>query len=472
MSTFDWFIDRNNLPKALSKKDIYELLDKINQGDDSARKTLIEHNIRLVLYEVKNKFNSVEYDKRDLVSIGTIGLLKAIKSFDTEKNVEFATYATRCIDNEILMFLRKIKKDQNIDSLNRIISNDKDGSELKIEDIISDDTDIIEEYNDKETYQIIRQIVKELPDRDREIIMLYFGFYNDKTYTQREISDKLSISQSYVCRLIDKIVKKIGFKLEQAEGINKKASIKNKEKLPNSKMEVKDKMPKKLQTIYEYFNKYTREQVDEMLSKLDNDDKELVTLRYGEDLDNPTISKLWDKEKTSQYYGSLIPKMKKLLENPNYKFRSKKARVPKSDINSKEQVLESKDDSKLDNKNSNQKHNITEQISKDTKEIEPIIKDDYIRVLELLKTQNFSQMLNVLTPKEAIIICLKLGYVDGKYFNTESISEFLGIEPDEVRESTKKVLLLYRESINDFIDKAVEYALDNQNPNSFIRRKK
>ena len=215
MNTDELFIDGYKLPKSLSKQEVYELLKKIKQGDELAREKFVEHNIRLVLYEVTGRFKSVEYDKKDLVSIGNVGLMKAITTFDTSKKVEFATYATRCIDNKILMFLRKLKKDQNVDSLDRTINHDKDGNELKIEDIIIDETDIVEEYTDNETHQIIRQIVKDLPDRDREIIMLHFGFYNDKTHTQKEIADMMSISRSYVSRLITKIVKKLGQQLQQ-----------------------------------------------------------------------------------------------------------------------------------------------------------------------------------------------------------------------------------------------------------------
>ena len=215
MNTDELFIDGHKLPKPLSKQEVYELLEKIKQGDELAREKLVEHNIRLVLYEVTGRFKSVEYDKKDLVSIGNVGLMKAITTFDKSKKVEFATYATRCIDNEILMFLRKLKKAQNVDSLDRTIIHDKDGNELKIEYTIIDETDIVEEYTDNETHQIIRQIVKDLPDRDREIIMLHFGFYNDKTHTQKEIADMMSISRSYVSRLITKIVKKLGQQLQQ-----------------------------------------------------------------------------------------------------------------------------------------------------------------------------------------------------------------------------------------------------------------
>ena len=215
MNTDELFIDANQLPKPLSKSQTYELLDKVEQGDEEAKKIIAEHNIRLVLYEVTTRFKYVEYDKKDLVSIGNIGLIKAITTFDKSRKVEFSAYTARCIDNEILMFLRKIKKDQNVDSLNKQIKHDKEGRELKIEDIISDTSNIIEDYEKNITYKSIQEIIKKLPNRDKEIIILRFGFYNNEVHTQEEIANMMSISRSYVARLIAKIVKRIGQELKK-----------------------------------------------------------------------------------------------------------------------------------------------------------------------------------------------------------------------------------------------------------------
>ena len=122
MNTEELFLDANDLPKPLSKDELSELFDKIKLGDEEAKNKVIEHNIRLVLYEVTKKFRTVNYDKKDLISIGNVGLIKAVLTFDKSRNMEFATYAVKCIDNEILQFLRKLKKLQNIDSLDRTIS--------------------------------------------------------------------------------------------------------------------------------------------------------------------------------------------------------------------------------------------------------------------------------------------------------------------------------------------------------------
>ena len=481
MNTNELFIDANKLPQPLPKSQVNELLDKVKHGDEDAIKMIIEHNIRLVLYQVNNKFKSVEYDKKDLVSIGNIGLIKAVTTFDKSKNVEFATYATRCIDNEILMFLRKLKKDQKVDSLDKTITHDKEGKELKIEDTISDENDIVEDYEKNITYKIIREIVKELPSRDREIIMLHFGFYNNKIHTQKEIADMMSISQSYVSRLITKIVKKLGIQLKKCGVIettgntNKKTvkidkstlqlsttpimdiqtqkNIESKEiAMEKSIIDVEERSfgkmrGKKLQTIYKYLNEYTREKIDAMLNKLTEEEISLVKLRYGNDLDNPVVSSTWGKEETTKFYGSLIPKMKRLLSNPDGK---RKRNVKKTQNISNENTqasIFSKEQQKVEDSKPN--------LSQTTSEIE---KDDCLKILELMRTPSFGEMLKSLTPKEAVIICLKLGYVDEKYFTTESIAGFLGIETSEVIETIKKVLLVYKENINQFIDKTVDIA--------------
>ena len=278
-----------------------ELLEKAKANDKTAIKTIVEHNIRLVLYEVTNRFKSVEYDRKDLVSVGNVGLMKAILTFDRSRNVEFATYAIRCIDNEILIFLRDVAKNQNVDSLERAIKQDKEGNELKIEDTISDETDIVDEYEKDITCKIIREIIKELPDRDRKIIMLYFGFYN-KNYTQKEIAHIMLISQEYVSKLIRKNLKKI------EEQLVKKDII-----VINSMGESRKKnTSRKVKSIYTIFNNYTKKQVNLVLESLTEEEKLLVKLRYGKDLDNPVSVKL-SMEQLYTFYNSLIPKMRRLL---------------------------------------------------------------------------------------------------------------------------------------------------------------
>ena len=444
----------------------------MKNGDMVARDKIINHNIRLVINEVIKKFPNSPYDVKELVSIGLIGLIKSVDTFDITKGLQFATYSTRCINNEILMFMRKGKKYINDTSLEQPLGTDKEEKELKVEDTLSaSDSDFVLEYENNESYKVIRNVVNSLPERDKNVIIKHFGFKNNNPMTQREIADELGLSQSYVSRIIKKVLKDISMQLKVLGIIEVSFNPKNKNK--EKSVKGAKKMAKKLQTIYEYFNKYSREQIDEMLTKLTEEEKELISLRYGSDLDNPITSEKWDKEKTDQYYGSLLPKMKKLLANPDYVFRNKKS---KAKVNSSQKLSPIKDKQAkiISQYQSGQNNNIkysSKSTTQENNEKSTLVKEDYIRIMELLKTSNFGKMLNILTPKEAIIVCLRLGYVDDKYFSSNSIAEFLGIESSEVIETTKKVLLLYKDSINEFIDKAVDYTSDNQNSNNLIRKK-
>lgn len=196
----------NSFPKPLSAKRERELLVKMKQGDNASRSTLIEHNLRLVSHIVKKYYS--EYDEQeDLISIGTIGLIKGIDSFDAEKGARLVTYAARCIENEILMYFRAKKKDSNTVSVNEPIDSDSEGNALTLidviytEDTISDDIDL--KNKTKRLYELIDAIEDE---REKEIIVMRYGMYNTKAYTQREIAQKLKISRSYVSRIEKKVI--------------------------------------------------------------------------------------------------------------------------------------------------------------------------------------------------------------------------------------------------------------------------
>lgn len=212
------FIDINKLPEPLSKKEVYELLFKIAEGDRLSIEKLAEHNIKLVISRVTGRFRTVKCDKKELVSIGNIGLMKAIITFDVSKNVEFSSYAARCIDNEILRFLRSLKHSIKFDSLDRPINIDKDGKELMLMDMLCDDNDMVEEYIDDELHLNVRQIVNNLPDREREITKLYFGFYDNKTYTLQEIANIFKISRTSITKLLISVIKQVSNQLKK-EGL-------------------------------------------------------------------------------------------------------------------------------------------------------------------------------------------------------------------------------------------------------------
>ena len=197
------------LPPPLRKDVEEDLVRRSNTGDIEARNKLIEHNLRLVVFLAK-KYDNTMYDLEDLVSIGTIGLIKGIKTYKLDKNIKLATYASRCIDNEILMFLRKNKRRTKEVSFEDSINFDSEGNELKIEDVFGTEEDIvhksIECQEDKTT---LEEEIKNLDDRDREIIEFRYGLGGHKELTQKELADKLSISQSYISRIEKKVIKKL-----------------------------------------------------------------------------------------------------------------------------------------------------------------------------------------------------------------------------------------------------------------------
>jgi RNA polymerase sporulation-specific sigma factor len=199
-----------SFPKPLSTKEESDYLQRCKEGDKQARDKLIEHNLRLVAHIVK-KYNMTDKETDDLISIGTIGLIKAIDTFDGEKGIRLATYASRCIDNELLMMLRSGKRLAKEIYLYDPIGSDREGNEINLLDIIEEaDIDIIEnivlEDDIKKLYKLIGKV---LTDREREIICLRYGLSNRKEVTQREIASKLGISRSYVSRIEKKALKKL-----------------------------------------------------------------------------------------------------------------------------------------------------------------------------------------------------------------------------------------------------------------------
>lgn len=199
----------SGFPKPLSSKEEQHQLELMAQGDKNARAVLIERNLRLVSHIVK-KYYSKTNDTDDLISIGTIGLIKAIDSFNYEKGTRLATYAARCIENELLMHFRGLKKQENDVFLGDTIDTDKDGNPLTIEDIVSDDMDLAENLETKTRWEQVKCIIDNMQDeREREIIILRYGLNNKKPLTQREVAQRLNISRSYVSRIEKKIISDI-----------------------------------------------------------------------------------------------------------------------------------------------------------------------------------------------------------------------------------------------------------------------
>ena len=185
------------------------MLEALEEGDEKAKQKLIEHNLRLVVY-IARRFENTGVNLEDLISIGTIGLIKAIGTYRRDKNIKLATYASRCIENEILMHIRKISGQKAEVSLDEPINMDYDGNELLLSDILGTDEDIIlRPMEDDVDIQLLRQALRELPERERELVQMRFGLDGFKELTQKEVAQKLGISQSYISRLEKRIMERL-----------------------------------------------------------------------------------------------------------------------------------------------------------------------------------------------------------------------------------------------------------------------
>ena len=194
------------LPPPLKGEEEREALAAMESGSEEAKQRLIERNLRLVVF-IARRFENTGVNLEDLISIGTIGLIKAIGTYRTDKNIKLATYASRCIENEILMHIRKIAGQKAEVSLDEPINMDYDGNELLLSDILGTDEDmILKPLEDDVDIRLLRQAVSELPEREREIVMMRFGLGGYKELTQKEVAQKMVISQSYISRLEKRIM--------------------------------------------------------------------------------------------------------------------------------------------------------------------------------------------------------------------------------------------------------------------------
>jgi len=194
------------LPPPLKGQDELNALALLEEGDEHAKQTLIEHNLRLVVY-IARRFENTGIHLEDLISIGTIGLIKAIGTYRGDRNIKLATYASRCIENEILMYIRKISGQKAEVSLDEPINMDYDGNELLLSDILGTDEDMImRPMEDDVDIFLLRQALDQLPEREREIVLMRYGLNGRKELTQKEVALKLGISQSYISRLEKRIM--------------------------------------------------------------------------------------------------------------------------------------------------------------------------------------------------------------------------------------------------------------------------
>ena len=203
------------LPPPLSREEEVTLMRRANQGDTVARATMIERNLRLVVY-IARKFENTGISIEDLISIGTIGLIKAVNSFDPEKNIKLATYASRCIENEILMVLRKSNRLKLEVSFDEPLNTDWDGNELLLSDILGTEPDLVSKDLDADIEkQMLHHAIDALSTKEKTIVGLRYGLGSDKEHTQKEVADMMGISQSYISRLEKKIIVKLRDELQK-----------------------------------------------------------------------------------------------------------------------------------------------------------------------------------------------------------------------------------------------------------------
>ena len=204
--TADYIFGPTTLPPPLSKEQESEAMDRLKSGDESVRQELIVHNLRLVVY-IARKFDVAGAGIEDIISIGTIGLIKAVKTFSPEKNIKLATYASRCIENEILMYIRKTSQIKGELSLDEPLNTDWDGNELLLSDVLGSDPDTVGLNVEKDDEcKMLKAVLEKLPSRDKKIMYMRFGLDGQEEHTQKQVADMLDISQSYISRLEKKII--------------------------------------------------------------------------------------------------------------------------------------------------------------------------------------------------------------------------------------------------------------------------
>ncbi len=203
------------LPAPLSKEEEDVLTERLMNNDEEAKGKLVEHNLRLVVYIAK-RFESTGINMEDLISIGTIGLIKGVNTFRKSKSIKLATYASRCIENEILMFLRKNSNSKNELSIEEPLNVDWDGNELLLSDILGTEADVVNKNIENEVEKsLLFEAMSKLNEREQKIIKMRFGLINGKEKTQKEVADELNISQSYISRLEKKILERLKYEIEK-----------------------------------------------------------------------------------------------------------------------------------------------------------------------------------------------------------------------------------------------------------------
>ncbi len=474
---------------ALEEK---ELALRIASGDEKAKEQFINSNLRLVI-SVAKKFKNKDMSFLDLIQEGNFGLMKAVERFDVSKGCRFSTYAvyyikayiSKAVDDQARTIRIPIYKNEEMRAYARsVLALEMEyGRELKVNEIalalgkkvediikleslrqgkpmslnslINDDSDSeygdfvpalevpVEEKAILETLVLqVKDLLKscDLSEQAIDVLLSRNGIDRDHIWTLEELAKKYGVSRAWIGQLEARSLRK----LRNCKNIESfavymedpEAALKRLDEFrikPAKKKKVKTgRRGSKLKTIYEYFSDYSREEIDYVLNGLDDFDKELIYTRYGPDLDNPVSGNFGEKE-TVKFYNSLIPRIRKKLDRVKF--------VDKAEIK------QCKDDFTFT-------YSSIPMFS-DVSTVDKLSKDDYVKLIELLKTPDFSELFSDLSSDEAIILSLRLGYFEGKCYSVDAISDFLGLSTSDIRKKTRDVFKNHADKVDAFLDKAI-----------------
>ena len=494
--------------KLLTIEEEQELATRVEQGDKKARDLMIKHNLKLVV-SVAKKYLNRGLDFLDLIQEGNAGLIKAIDNYDLSKGYKFSTYAMYWIKQSITRAIHNLGRNIRVpvhyyknlgdynkaiktlrDKLNRepildeiadylcisieevnklyilqqdtisINSKVDDYENTELGDFISDEQESPEEYfiNKNMSKEIKKLLIQcNLSERMNNVLIYRYGLDGSDPKTLEEIGQILGVTRERVRQIELNALNKIklspyikDFAIYMQNPDKALDAIKDfRENYSDRILKCTKKvgkefdiMPNKLQTIYELLNTYSKDDIDAAIKLLNDDDRLLLVLANGRDLEHPVRDNKWSSHCEKKYFNELVPKLSRLISvvsnNDN-----------KSDINSSNTTQDLKSVSDGGEAESDLKTTI------DKKEDKLDVTDDYLNILKILNTPIFHEVMNELSAKEAVIVSLKLGYVDEKYFSNESIANFLQISPNEVNTTIKHVLLTYKDYINKYLDKAI-----------------